>query len=122
MFALAHPPGFDRMPRIGSWTDSVFHRPSKQTEYEHIDALFGEPGRNVIDWDLIEFRFRHLMRVAVSVREGAISYSTLLKRLRTESKKNATYASRISLSAVSAERLIARRLWAPQPLRMANQP
>ncbi|MFJ2089148.1 hypothetical protein ACIOEW_07735 [Streptomyces sp. NPDC087901] len=52
-----------------------------QAQYVHIDALFGEPGRNVIDFgcgcgcgfDLIKSRFRQLMRVAVSVRRGAIS-------------------------------------------------
>ncbi|KUJ68137.1 hypothetical protein ACZ90_21425 [Streptomyces albus subsp. albus] len=59
----------------------------------HIDALFGEPGKHVIDFDLIESQFRHLMRVAVSVREGTISSSTLLKRLRSGSRKNATYAA-----------------------------
>ncbi|MGW2393990.1 hypothetical protein ACWCYK_31530 [Streptomyces lydicamycinicus] len=32
--------------------------------------LFGEPGKHVIDFDLIESQFRHLMRVAVSVREA----------------------------------------------------
>ncbi|KUJ33994.1 hypothetical protein ADL25_42840 [Streptomyces sp. NRRL F-5122] len=37
----------------------------------HIDALFGEPGKNVIGFDLIGSQFRHLMKVAVSVREGA---------------------------------------------------
>ncbi|MFJ8509743.1 Tn3 family transposase [Streptomyces avermitilis] len=42
---------------------------------------------------MIESQFRHLMRVAVSVREGAISSSTLLKRLRSGSRKNATYAA-----------------------------
>ncbi|GAA2248534.1 hypothetical protein GCM10010368_12730 [Streptomyces roseiscleroticus] len=42
------------------------------------------------DWDLIESQFRHLMRVAISVREGAISSSTLPKRLRSGSWKNAT--------------------------------
>ncbi|KUN76541.1 Tn3 family transposase [Streptomyces griseoruber] len=71
----------------------TFYRPSKTTECVHIDALFGEVGKNVIDFDLIESRFRHLMRVAVSVREGAISSSTLLKRLRSGSRKNATYAA-----------------------------
>ncbi|MEU7058199.1 Tn3 family transposase [Streptomyces sp. NPDC046197] len=39
----------------------------------------------------VESVFRHLMRVAISVREGAISSSTLLKRLRSGSRKNATY-------------------------------
>jgi Tn3 transposase DDE domain len=38
--------------------------------YVHIDALFGEPGQNVIDFDLIEAHFKDLMRVAISVREG----------------------------------------------------
>ncbi|GAA3475477.1 Tn3 family transposase [Streptomyces yanii] len=35
----------------------------------------------------------HLMRVAVSVRGGAISSATLLKRLRSGSHKNATYVA-----------------------------
>ncbi|MFF9077903.1 Tn3 family transposase [Streptomyces sp. NPDC014735] len=93
VFALAHLLGFDLMPGIRNWKGLTFYRPSKQTEYVHIDALFGEPGKNTIDWDLIEFQFRHLMRVAISVREGAISSSTLLKRLRSGSRKNATYTA-----------------------------
>ncbi|MDW6064563.1 Tn3 family transposase [Streptomyces sp. FXJ1.4098] len=93
VFALAHLLGFDLMPRIRNWQELTFYRPSKQSEYVHIDALFGEPGKHVIDFDLIESQFRHLMRVAVSVREGTISSSTLLKRLRSGSRKNATYAA-----------------------------
>jgi TnpA family transposase len=93
VFALAHLLGFDLMPRIRNWKGLTFYRPSKTTEYVHIDALFGEPGKNTIDWDLIESQFRHLMRVAISVREGAISSSTLLKRLRSGSRKNATYVA-----------------------------
>lgn len=90
VFALAHLLGFDLMPRIRNWKGLTFYRPSKQTEYVHIDALFGEPGMNTIDWELIESQFRHLMRVAISVREGAVSSVTLLKRLRSGSRKNAT--------------------------------
>jgi TnpA family transposase len=59
----------------------------------HIDGLFGEAGKTSIDFDLIESQFRHLMRVAVSVREGVISSATLLKRLRSGSHKNATYTA-----------------------------
>ncbi|WP_338776184.1 Tn3 family transposase [Streptomyces sp. DG1A-41] len=93
VFTLAHLLGFDLMPRIRNWKGLTFYRPSKQTEYVHIDALFGEAGKNVIDFDLIESQFRHLMRVAVSVREGVISSATLLKRLRSGSHKNATYTA-----------------------------
>ncbi|AXE75826.1 hypothetical protein C5746_01205 [Streptomyces atratus] len=93
VFALAHLLGFDLMPRVRNWKGMTFYRPSKQSEYVHIDSLFGEAGRNVIDFDLIDSQFRHLMRVAVSVREGAISSSTLLKRLRSGSHKNSTYTA-----------------------------
>ncbi|MFD5934777.1 Tn3 family transposase [Streptomyces sp. NPDC060333] len=50
-------------------------------------------GKNIIGFDLIESQFRHLRLVAVSVREGTISSSTLLKNLRSGSRKNATYAA-----------------------------
>jgi len=93
VFALAHLLGIDLMPRIRNWKDCLFFRPSRSVTYEHIDALFGEPGRNVIDWRLIETHFKDLMRVTVSVREGAISSTLLLKRLRSGSKKNATYTA-----------------------------
>ncbi|MBD0676021.1 Tn3 family transposase [Streptomyces sp. CBMA156] len=44
---------------------------------------------DVIDFDLIEPQFRHLMRVAVSIREGAIS-ALLLWCLQAGSRENAT--------------------------------
>lgn len=93
MFALADLLGIDLMPRIRNWKDCLFFRPSRSASYEHIDALFGEAGRNVIDWDLIETHFKDLMRVTVSVREGTISSTLLLKRLRSGSHKNATYTA-----------------------------
>jgi MFS family permease len=93
VFALAHLLGFDLMPRIRNWKDLTFYRPSRQSQYVHIDALFGESGQNVIDFDLIESQFRHLMRVAVSVREGQLSSTLLLRRLRSGSRRNATYTA-----------------------------
>ncbi|WP_181139564.1 Tn3 family transposase [Streptomyces sp. Ru71] len=46
-----------------------------------------------IGFDLIDSQFRHVMRVAVSVREGVISSATLLKRLRSGSHKSVTYVA-----------------------------
>lgn len=79
------------MPSIRNGKDLLFFRPSRTTRYEHIDALFGEVGRNVIDESLIETHFKDLMRVTVSVREGTISSALLLKRLRSGSRRNAPY-------------------------------
>jgi hypothetical protein len=44
----------------------------------HVDALFGEPRRNVIDWDPIERDFDDLMRVVLPVAAGKISPVALL--------------------------------------------
>nr|WP_281287005.1 transposase [Nonomuraea turkmeniaca] len=93
VFTLAHLLGFELMPRIRNWKDLTFYRPGRATRYQHIDALFGEPGKNVIDWPLIETHFRDLLRVAVSIRENAISSTLLLRRLRSGSRKNAHYAA-----------------------------
>ena len=91
VYALAHLFGFDLMPRVRNWRDLNFYRPSAQVRYRHIDALFGEPGRNVIDWALIEHHYPDVMRVVLSVQEGKISSATLLRRLSTYSRRNNFY-------------------------------
>ncbi len=42
VFGLAYLLGIELMPRIRNWRDLKFYRPSKETVYEHINALFGE--------------------------------------------------------------------------------
>jgi TnpA family transposase len=91
VYALAHLFGFVLMPRVRNWRDLNFYRPSPQVRYRHIDALFGEPGRNVIDWALIENHYLDVMRVVLSVQEGKISSATLLRRLSTYSRRNNFY-------------------------------
>ena len=90
VFALAHLFGFELMPRIRNWKDLNFYRPAA-ARYQHIDGLFGEPGRNVIDWDLIESHYDDLMRVVLSIQAGKISSVTLLRRLSTYSRRNNFY-------------------------------
>jgi TnpA family transposase len=91
VYALAHLFGFDLMPRVRNWKDLNFYRPAAEVRYRHIDALFGEPGRNVIDWQLIEAHYADVMRVVLSVQEGKISSATLLRRLSTYSRRNNIY-------------------------------
>jgi TnpA family transposase len=91
VFTLAHLFGFDLMPRIRNWKDLTFFRHSAGSRYEHIEALFGEQGRNVIDWKLIEKHWPDLMRVAISIREGRLNSVTMLRRLTSNSRRNEIY-------------------------------
>src|SRR5260370_20262542 len=79
VFALATLFGFDLMPRIRNFNDLIFFRPNEHLIYPHIDALFGERGRNVIDWKLIELHLQDLMQVAISISQGRLSPATLLR-------------------------------------------
>ena len=91
VFTLAHLFGFDLMPRIRNWKDLIFFRHSADVRYSHIEALFGETGRNVIDWALIEKHFQDLMRVAISIKEGRLNSVTMLRRLTSNSRRNEIY-------------------------------
>ena len=91
VYALAHLFGFQLMPRVRNWKELNFYRPTEQVRYRHIDALFGEPGRNVIDWNLIETHYEDVMRVVLSIQEGKISSDVLLRRLSTYSRRNNFY-------------------------------
>jgi TnpA family transposase len=88
---LAHLFGFELLTRIRNWKDRTFYRHDRETVYSHIDSLFGEPGQNVIDWQLIQTHWRDLMRIAISIREGRFSSALLLRRLSTESRRNNVY-------------------------------
>jgi len=89
--ALAHLFGFELLTRIRNWRDRVFYRPDRDVVYRHIDALFGEPGQNLIDWQLIQTHWRDLMRIVISIREGQLSSTLLLRRLSSESRRNNVY-------------------------------
>jgi len=64
VFALSHLLGIKLIPRIRNWKDLKFYRPSKETTYQHIDALFGD---NVVDWELIKTHWQDLLRVVISI-------------------------------------------------------
>ena len=89
--ALAHLFGFELLTRIRNWKDRSFWRPDRETVYRHIEQLFGEPGQNVINWELIRAHWRDLMRIALSIREGRLSSTLLLRRLSSESRRNNVY-------------------------------
>jgi len=87
IFGLAYLLGIQLMPRIRGWKGLTWCRPRPESHYEHIDALFSD----TVDWDLIATHLPDMLRVALSIREGRLTPSTILRRLGTYSRKNRLY-------------------------------
>ncbi len=66
VFALSYLLGIKLMPRIRNIKALKFYRPTKDTVYQHINALFSD----AIDWSLIETHWQDLMRVVLSIQSG----------------------------------------------------
>src|SRR5579859_3250178 len=79
--------GMQLMLRIRHWLDFHFYRASSEDRYEHIDALLTKE----VDWELIAAFWPGMLRVAVSIAEGRVTPSTVLRRLATYSRKNKLY-------------------------------
>jgi TnpA family transposase len=75
------------MPRIRNWKEQKFFRAMVGERYEHIDDLF----KGTVDWDLIEAMLPEMLRVAVSIKTGAILPSDILRRMNSHSRKNRLY-------------------------------
>ncbi len=69
IFGLAYLLGVDLMPRIRGWKDLTWCRPSADSHYAHIGALFTD----TIDWDLIATHLPDMLRVALSIKEGRLT-------------------------------------------------
>ena len=87
VFALAHLLGIKLMPRIRNMKDLAFSRAEAKHRCKNIEALF----RDNIDWDLIEKHLPEMMRIAVSIKLGLITSSSILRRLGTHNRKNPIY-------------------------------
>lgn len=87
VFGLAHLLGIQLMPRIRNIKDLTFFRPEPGKPYKNIQALFGDS----IDWQLIGTHLYDMLRVAISIRLGKITASSILRRLGTYSRKNKLY-------------------------------
>uniref|UniRef100_UPI003BEF24A6 Tn3 family transposase n=1 Tax=Burkholderia arboris TaxID=488730 RepID=UPI003BEF24A6 len=87
VFGLSYVMGIGLMPRMRNIKDLVLYKADKRRKYEHIDSLC----RQSIDWSLIERHYTDMMRVAVSIKAGKMTPSTILRRLGSESTKNKLY-------------------------------
>lgn len=97
VFGLASLLGVELMPRIRNWKDLTFYRPESTTHYTHIEQLFGD---QVVDWELIQTHWQDLLRVVISIQEGKVLPSMLLRKLTTYSKKNRLYQAFHALGTV----------------------
>ncbi len=87
VFGLAHLLGIKLFPRMRTWNDVVFCRPSKKEKYEHIDALFTD----TINWELIETHWQDMMQVVLSIQAGKVLPSMLLRKLSSHNRQNKLY-------------------------------
>jgi TnpA family transposase len=97
VFGLASLLGIELMPRIRNWKDLTFYRPDGATHYTHIEQLFGD---QVVDWELIKTHWQDLLRVVISIQEGKVLPSMLLRKLTTYSRKNRLYQAFHALGTV----------------------
>jgi TnpA family transposase len=114
VFGLAHMLGVELLPRIRNWKDLTFYRPSATVKYQHIEPLFNDPEKGVINWRLIENHWQDLMRVVLSIREGRLSSAALLRRLGNESKRNRIYQAYRELGRVMRTITLLRFLSEPE--------
>jgi TnpA family transposase len=84
------------MPRIRGWQDLTFYRPTRNTRFKHLNALFTE----VAPWDLIETHLPDMLRVALSIKAGKIQASTILRKLGTNSPNNKLFQAFQALGGI----------------------
>ena len=87
VFGLSYLLGIDLRPRIRNWGDLKLLKPTGSSTYEFISPLF----KGVADWALIKTHWKDLMRVMLSIKEGRLMPSTLLKKLNSYSGKSRLY-------------------------------
>ncbi len=97
VFGLAHMLGIKLFPRMKTWNDVKFYRPTKSTQYKHIDTLFTD----TIDWNLIERHWQDLMQIVLSIQAGKILPSLILRKLGSRNRKVNCIEHSESLDALS---------------------
>jgi TnpA family transposase len=104
VFGLARILGINLMPRIRNWKDLKLFRPSADAKYKHIDDLFTD--KDKLDWNLIETHMHDMLRVAMSIKEGRLTASAILKKLGNYSHKNRLYQAFRELGLVVRTRFL----------------
>jgi TnpA family transposase len=110
VFGLSRLLGITLMPRMRTWSDVIFYRPTKQTKYAHIDKLFTD----TIDWDLIATHWQDMMQVVLSIQAGRVLPSMLLRKLGTHNRKSRLYRAFRELGRVERTLFLLRYVSSPE--------
>ncbi len=87
VFGLAYLLGIKLMPRIKRINSLIFFKPDRRVRYQHMDELFSEG----INYELIRKNYRNMLRIAMSIKEGRVSASTIARRLGSRGIRNSLY-------------------------------
>lgn len=87
VFGLAYLLGIKLMPRIKRNKTLTIYRPDKISSYQNINDVFGDP----INWKLIQTHLPDMLRLALSIKNGKLTPSTILRKLNSNSRKNKLY-------------------------------
>ncbi len=116
VFGLAHLLGIQLMPRIARWKDlKIYKFPGGS--YPSIDPMFTV---EEINEDLIVKHLPDIQRVAVSILEGRISPSFILRRLTSGTRKNKLYYAFQELGKVIRSAYLLKYLRKPELRRTVN--
>ncbi len=116
VFGLAYLLGIDLMPRIRNIKHLVLYKAGKRRRYKHIESLC----RASIDWALIERHYPDMLRVAISIKAGKMTPSTILRRLGSESTKNKLYFAFRELGRVIRTQFLLKYLSEPEMRRIIH--
>jgi TnpA family transposase len=116
VFGLSYLLGINLMPRMRRIKTLKLYRSDKNMKFKNINTLFSE----TIKWDLIETHFKDMLKIALSIKEGRISPSTLLRRLGTYSRKNKLYLAFRELGRVMRTIFILKYISDPGTRKMIN--
>jgi TnpA family transposase len=84
VFALCHLLGFRFVPRLRDFQDYRLGTIEKATVYKGIESLFGRP----IQLDVIREHWEEIIRLAASIKTGAVAPSVILKKIAAFPRQN----------------------------------
>jgi TnpA family transposase len=84
VFALCHLLGFRFVPRLRDFQDYRLGTIEKATVYKGIESLFGRP----IRIDVIREHWEEIIRLAASIKTGAVAPSVILKKIAAFPRQN----------------------------------